>query len=71
MDDPGQGHTYRVVLGRDDTRSMSGIQFDETSADAAMRIAQKVCRDRPVEIFEDDRLLCRLSRSSSGFWIVS
>ena len=71
MENIGQKRTYRLVLPEDSVGFAREIEFEETSADSAVRLAQKVCGDRPVQIFEGDRLLGRLARSRAGFWVVS
>jgi hypothetical protein len=67
-----QKHTYRLVL-RDDGRGCAReVEFEEISADAAVHLAQQVCKEREMEIFENDRLLGRLKRAPKGrLWVVS
>jgi len=66
-----QRHTYRLVLSADSSGFAREIEFEETCPDSAVQLAQKVCGNGPVKIFEGDRLLGRLARSSAGFWVVS
>lgn len=72
METSGKRHTYRLVLPKDSTGFEREIEFEEVSADAAVHLAQKVCGHRqPVKIFDGERLLGRLARTSAGFWVVS
>lgn len=66
-----QRQIYRLVLPEHGAGFAREIEFEETSVDAAISIAQRVCGDLPVEIFEGDRRLGRLARSRAGFFIVS
>jgi hypothetical protein len=64
--------TYQLVLAADEEGEARTIEFEATSPDAALYVAQRQCRGREAELFENDRSLGRLQCAKpGGFWILS
>jgi len=64
--------TYQLVMGEDGVGHAETIEFRATTADAALFIAERQCRGRQAELFENERSLGRLQCSKQGgYWILS
>ena len=71
MEHSGEIHSYRLVFTDGTAGGAIEVEFDETSVDPAFNIARKACGTGEVHIFADHRLLARVRRSPTGYWIVS
>lgn len=68
----GSKHSYQLVLAEDGRGSGRRIEFEASSAAAALLLAQRQCAGRRAELFEDGRSLGGLqNRRNGGFWIIS
>lgn len=66
------GHTYQLVLADDDRGCEQRIEFEASGPDAALFLADRQCRGREAELFEDGQSLGRLQNCrNGGFWILS
>jgi len=64
--------TYQLVMADDGEGEAQTIQFEATSADAALFVAERQCRGREAELFENHRSLGRLQCAKpGGYWILS
>jgi hypothetical protein len=60
------------VLADDAYGCAREVEFEECSAEAAVHLAQQVCRNREAEVFEGGRRLGSLKRAPrSNLWVVS
>jgi len=64
--------TYQLVLAEDGQGEAQTIEFEASAADAALYVAQRQCKGRAAELFENKRSLGRLQCSGNGgYWILS
>ena len=64
--------TYQLVMDADGQGEAQTIEFEASGADAALYVAERRCRGRAAELFENKRSLGRLQRSGNGgYWILS
>lgn len=72
MQAKSQRHTYRLVLPEDAYGCAREVEFEECSAEAAVRLALQVCRNREAEVFDGGRRIGRLKRAQQGnLWFVA
>ena len=63
---------YQLVLLDERQESARSIVFEAPGADSALFRAEKECRGREAELFEDGRSLGRIKcASSGGFWVLT
>jgi hypothetical protein len=63
--------TYQLVLHEDGQGVAQTIEFEASSPDAALFVAERQCRGRQAELFENDRSLGRLQCAAhGGYWIL-
>ena len=64
--------TYQLVMDADGQGDAQTIEFEASGADAALYVAERQCRGRAAELFENERSLGRLQCSQiGGYWILS
>ena len=64
--------TYHLVMDPDGQGEARTIEFEASGADAALYVAERQCRGRTVELFENQRSLGRLKcKQPGGYWILS
>ena len=64
--------TYQLVLDEDGQGEAQTIEFEASSPDAALFVAERQCHGRAAELFENRRSLGRLQCSRlGGYWILS
>jgi len=64
--------TYQLVMSEDGRGEAKTIVFEAAGPEAALYVAERQCRGREAELFEDDRSLGRLTCSpGGGYWILS
>jgi hypothetical protein len=64
--------TYRLVLGEDGQGCAQTLEFEASSAEAALHLAGRECGGREAELFESGRSLGRVRCvKNGGFWVIS
>ncbi|RYD88916.1 MAG: hypothetical protein EOP50_18300 [Sphingobacteriales bacterium] len=66
--------TFSLKIAADRTGEAVHVQFDAVDAADALGIAHREAKERPAELWQDDRKLCTIRRSpvgGDGFWQVS
>jgi hypothetical protein len=67
-----QGHTYRLKMADNAVGEVREIEFEAASAEAALAMTERLCGDKPVQLFENGTKLANLQRSpTNDFWFVS
>lgn len=65
-------NTYRLVLSDDGEGLPRTIEFEASSPDSALYLAQQQCRGRGAELFEGARSLGRIQCvPRAGYWVLS
>lgn len=63
---------YELVLSEDGPESARRIEFEALGPDSALFRAEKECRGREAELFEDGRSLGRIKCApNGGFWVLT
>lgn len=63
---------YQLVLSEDGPGTARRIEFEALGSDSALLRAERECRGREAELFEDGRSLGRIKcASSGGYWLLS
>jgi hypothetical protein len=63
---------YQLVMAEDGQGGAQTIEFEASSPDAALFVAERQCQGREAELFENHRSLGRLQcAKNGGFWILS
>ena len=65
-------HTIQLDTGQ----RMGSVGFNASDVGEALTMAHQLAGDKPVELWQDNRRLCRIQRSrrqpeDSAFWMVS
>ena len=64
--------TYQLVMSDDGEGEPKTIEFEASSPDAALFVAERQCQGRAAELFENKRSLGRLQCARrGGYWILS
>jgi hypothetical protein len=63
---------YQLVLNEEAEGTTRSIDFDAFGPDTALFRAEKECRGRDAELFEDGRSLGRIKAAAKGgFWVLT
>jgi hypothetical protein len=63
---------YQLVLGEEGEGTTRSIDFDALGPDSALFRAEKECRGREAELFEDGRSLGRIKcAAKGGYWVLT
>jgi hypothetical protein len=63
---------YALVLTEDGLESTRRIEFEALGPDSALFRAEKECRGREAELFEDGRSLGRIKCAlNGGYWVLT
>jgi hypothetical protein len=66
------GRTYLLVLSEDGRGVAQTIEFEASGPEGAFYVAERQCRGREAELFEQERSLGRLKCSPrGGYWVQS
>jgi hypothetical protein len=63
---------YQLVLDEEAEGTTRSIDFDALGPDTALFRAEKECRGREAELFEDGRSLGRIKcAATGGYWVLT
>jgi hypothetical protein len=63
---------YQLILDEEGEGTTRSIDFDALGPDTALSRAEKECRGREGELFEDGRSLGRIKcAAKGGFWVLT
>lgn len=69
---PTTTHYYELILLEDGPGGTRRIEFEALGPDSALFRAEKECRGKEAELFEDGRSLGRIKcASNGGYWLLT